>query len=225
MRCHCDNAMSLSLEAIMAYSWPFAAVDDRYLVTFKGTLCGQLVMSTFWYRLTLMFAAPTVNDIMNGLYNKLIAANNLRQRYLEVCPANYSLDETWIQRIRPTRLVKNVYTENLNGLWSDDAQTGNTAAVIERRGVQAARNAVSTLHVPASSEPSAVSNGLITTAYKSGLQTLANIVATSPVLASGDILEPVIDNGIGAGNYTQIGSAFPQSTFRVMRRRTVGVGK
>lgn len=208
----------------MPYTYPTAAVDDRYLVTYVGTLNGQRIMSTFWYRLDTIFGAPDKGQIMDGMRAQLIVPNGHRQRYLEAAPANYTLKETWIQPIRPTRYVKKIYGDTLLGLWSQNADTSNVAAVIERRGVKASKKAVSVLHMPVSTNVNAMASGDITLAYKVTLIALSAQIESQLVLVGGHIVKPVIDNGTAVTAYNEVQSAFPQDTIRVMRRRTVGLG-
>ena len=208
----------------MPYAYPAAQVADRLIVTYVGDLLNQRIMSTFWYGISSLIGVPTLGDVMDELRAKLITANNLRDDYLSCCPPQYTLNETWVQFVRPTRYVKKVYVDAQAGTFAGDAHTANIAAVIERRGVTASRKSVSTLHVPCPTANSAITGGSITAGYATPLADLATQVATQVTTATGYVLDPVIDNGVGGTNFTAIGLAFPQTTVRVMRRRTVGLG-
>jgi len=202
------------------------AVGDRVMVTFRGTLAQQHILSTFWYGVSAITGVVNQTDAFTALRASLVAGGGLRPDYLACCPTNYTLDYIWIQNIRPTRWGKFTFGDNSPGTWAADAPTANTSGVITRRGDLAIRKAVSTLHVPISSTADVMADGLLTPAFKTPMTALAVEVIKS-ITTAGTVVTyfPVIDNGPGGADFQVITSAFVQETARVMRRRTVGLGE
>lgn len=204
--------------------WPNTAVGDRYLVSFVGVLAGQRIMSTYWYRVQELGAVVTVEECMDALNDRL-AAGDLVPTYLACVPTNYVLAEIWIQRIRPSRLLKGVYTYTQNGT-NGTANTANVSGVITRRGLPGTRSAISSLHLPMADIAANSVAGILTENMQDFLNAHAAEVEMRIVTQAGPLIvwDPIIDNGDGAQSYTPIATAFAEDTTRVMRRRTVRYG-
>lgn len=205
-------------------------VNDKYLVTYRGSLCGQTLLSTFWYSLTAAGPIANVDNAYDALLAGMTIAGGLKDDFLGVCPNNYTLDEVWIQKVYDARVMKKVYALALAGSHGVDAPTANLAAVITRRGELANRRNVSTLHCPLPDASIVCTDGLITDAgYKTDLGDLAAEIKkdiTPPAPWAGSTFKPVVfQPGPPPGpmtNYIVQTVISPQA--RVMRRRTVGLG-
>ena len=208
----------------MPAPYPPAAVGDRYLVTFHGLLLNQRIMSLFVYGLNTMVGAVTKYTIMSELNNALTGQGKLKEYYLACCPSNYNLVETWVQPIRPTRIAKEVFTDNLPGMWAPAAPTANLSAAITRRALLAGRHRVSTLSVPFPADSTAMNLGFTTVAYQTVLTDLADQLTEPVITAGAHIMDPVIDNGPLITDFTPIEIAYGQTTVRTRHRRTVGLG-
>lgn len=208
----------------MPAPYPPAAVGDRYLVTFHGTLLGQRTMSLFCYGLSTMVGAVTKYTIMSELNTALTGIAALKGLYLKCCPSNYTLVETWVQPIRLTRIAKEIFTDNLPGTWAAAAPTANLSAAVTRRSLAAGRKKVSTLSVPFPADATAMSGGFTTAAYQTVLGALADKLTEQVITASGHVLDPVIDNGPLITDFTPIQLGIQQTTVRTRHRRTVGLG-
>jgi hypothetical protein len=197
------------------------------LVTFVGTLCGQTVMSTFWYELADAGTAITNKEAQDDFVAKIGQAAGLVDKYLAVCPDNYSLDQIWMQEIKPNRVMKAVYPQLLQGQSGFTAPSPNSTWSITRRAEIADRKSVSTLRGPFPVDGAIAVNGLITlNAYLTDLGDLAN--ALKPQIVGpikGAKWNPVIFNPRRVGAVSRpIVQTVVSTEVRVQRRRTVGLG-
>lgn len=204
-----------------------AAVGDRILVTFKGSLLAQIVMNTFVYRITSITGTPNQHDVFDALDTKLKSANNLVPKFMLAVTHDYGLDQIWYQTIAPGRFAKYPVTAvGLIGSFTGESLTANLAGVITRRGDLGNRHNISTLHVPIGTDDNACEEGELTVDLKGALDVLAVQMNSSITLSSPTVgLEPVINNGPNAADYSPITNCFTSSGIRVMRRRTLRVGK
>jgi len=200
-----------------------------YLMTLVGDMDGQICLNTFCYRAQdVGDPTKTINQVASGLNAALSVPDGGGKRfdttYLNLLPAQYDWYETWIQVISPTRYVKDVFAGGGAGTSAIDGHWANSAAVLTRRGEEANRKNISTLHICFPSEAPAVA-GKVPAAYKTDMGDFANQVKATQALAALSVnLVPVIYHKTGTPNYSAIKSVLTQDTVRVMRRRTVGVG-
>jgi len=199
-------------------------LGDKILVTFKGELLGQRILSTFWYQVSALTGTPNTATFATALIAQIKTAGGLRDSFVDVAPQNYSLGEIWAQFIEPTRVVKVIDNTADGGNWPVDADTANVAAVITRRGDLAGRKHVGSLHVPISTDPTAIIAGSLSAALKVKTDALATDIASVQTLAGIGTANPILRNGPLTTDVTVINNAFSQTTVRTMRRRTVGRG-
>lgn len=205
------------------------AVNDIYLITFQGRLSNQVIMSTFWYKMTQLGPEATVLDVYQTLRTQTTAGGALQAKLLNALPVSYGLEQVWFQKIYPTRIMKGVYIDNSVGAFAAPADTANLAAVIERRAEKADRRSVSTLHVPLPNANTIGSEGIITDAlYKNALDALA-LQMVQEIVGAGAVpskFRPIVFNPRALQILTdrEIVQCTTQTTIRVMRRRTVGLG-
>lgn len=225
--CHSfsDNALSLG-ETHMAN----AVVDQVFLVTYRGVLHNQTIMTTYWYQLkTIPAGGGSIIDASNNLATALAVAAGHQETYLWITPSNYLLQEVWIQCVFPTRYRKTVYTRGLPGLSINSSSTTNVSCSIARAGEVAARNTQGGVRIPLS--PDDVTNGNLS----AGMLAIAGSHVTQMKTVLGvapnwvwwpGMLSHVYD---GDGNivqtfFTLTGFVTLQGSARVVRRRTVGLG-
>ena len=202
-------------------------VPSNFLHTFVGTLCDQVIMSTFWWRLIDKGTAVNVLEIEDDFISKINAVGGLTEKYLALCPNNYTLDEIWMQQIWPTRLMKSVYPQGIAGTSGFVASTANLAWAIERRGEVADRRSVGSLRGPIATDPLLIDNGgILNLAYKAAMDALAVVMKTTqttPVKSA--IFNPVVWNPRNAVFLPAvIVQVLPKHTVRTSHRRTVGLG-
>jgi hypothetical protein len=205
------------------------AVNQKYLLTFVGRLNGQTVLNTFWYDLFTVGPAASVEAVYDVIDAQVFAGGGLQQKFLAVCPDNYTLEQKWIQLIWPTRIMKRVLASNTAGTWLNGADTPNLASVITRRAEIADKHSVSTLHIPLPDPAVILTEGVITNApYLAALQALAAEMKDDLVGpgAPATTLRPVIFNPAQEAppSTRYIVQTVVNTTSRVMRRRTVGLG-
>lgn len=195
-------------------------------ITFDGQLCGQLILNSFCYQLTTRDPTKDVVDETAALYTRVTQANGVQKRFLNVVPPSYEMNNIIIQMVAPTRLRSTKIGVGVFGLSAFDANTANTAMVVTREGDFASRKAQSSLHIPYSNLDNTNTDGTISAGLLSGLNLLAAQMILTLVGAGTSEWTPVIRNKpFTAINATTITGAFGQKTIRIMRRRTVGVGK
>jgi len=206
------------------------AIGNIALVTARGTLAGQQILSTFHYRCTSLgssFGTPTQTAMAELIGAIVDPAISLHSRLIDVMPSNYTLNRWTAQVIQPVRYaeVKGTVLDT-TGASGAIASTANIAAVITRRGVLGNRSNVGSLHLPYPDALTETTTGVISAAFLADLDLLAaNMRQTLTLTPSTIVFAPVLYNKGKTPNYTDITASFAQSTIRVMRRRTVGVGR
>lgn len=204
----------------MSYS-----IGDKTLVSFRGTLFGQRIINTFWYQLSLVTGTPDETAFNNAFHSVLNAPAGCIEKFLDCMPSQYLLNEVWIQKIESFRVVANKYLHSNPGTFSQDTATANLAACITRRGAAASRHNVSSLHLVYPSLDTGALSGSISPAWGTAATAFLPFVAQSYVVGSLGTMSPIINNGPGAIAVSPIVMAFLQTTLRVMRRRTLGLGE
>lgn len=202
------------------------AVGQYYRVTHDLTMMSQRLMNTFNYRLDTV-GTETDNEAL-GIAMRLVlnAAGRLRAKYLLAIPPQVTLANTWIQTLWPTRMRKQTFVDALPGTLAGIASSANTAASIERNGDRASRHDIGRIQLPAANDTGSITNGVITAAgYLAALNALGLEMITTITTAGGSVLRPVLLRTPVDGSFSYVIGGTVQTTLRVMRRRTVGVGK
>lgn len=199
-------------------------LGDKILVTFVGELLGQRVMNTFWYQVSAITGTPNTSTFATALITQLKTAGGLMDSYLDCIAQNQSLDQIWAQFIEPTRVVKTINLPAESGTWPVDADTANVSGVITRRGDLAGRKHIGSLHVPISTDPTAIIAGSLSAALKVKFDALATDVGSTQVLSGIGTCNPILRNGPLTTDVTVITATVTQTTVRTMRRRTLSVG-
>lgn len=224
MRCHYDNALTRVRRNEMAAAF----AGQVYLVTLNGLLANQRTMNTFTYvvenvpaggadQIAVYAALETFFELPAGIINK----------FLDCCPDNYLLENMTIQAIGPgDRLVKTTALQALNGTFGFAAETANVAGVITRTTEKAGRSQVSSLHIPVGASSDWMANGVMIPGWITAASALCLLLDDQIGVVPNLTLDPVIAHGVEVGDPVpdQIIKAVPQTTARVMRRRTVGLG-
>jgi len=203
-----------------------AAVNlgDKILVTFVGELLGQRIMNTFWYQVSAITGTPNTATFGSALITQIKTAGGLMDSYLDCIAQNQSLDQIWAQFIEPTRVVKSINLPAEAGTWPVDADTANISGVVTRRGDLAGRKNIGSVHVPVSTDPTAIIAGSLSAALKAKFDAFATDVGSVQTLAGIGSCNPIIRNGPLTTDVTVITSTVAQTTVRTMRRRTLSVG-
>lgn len=204
---------------------PSISVGDKILVSFRGTMCNSQIISTFWYQISTLGSNVDYSANMSALRTSIAVANGLQAKFLACCPPEYVLLEMWLQRVDPTRYVSAKFSVVQDGTYGQHATTANLSAVITRRGDGANRKNLSSLHIPYSNEDPGITNGTVAATMLAAMDALTPLMVFSLVGTAGSTFNPIIRNGPANIDSTIITQAFSQDTVRVMRRRTLRIGK
>lgn len=204
---------------------PSISVGDKFLVSLRGQMCNSQIISTFWFQCSTLGTNVDYAANMNALWTALNGASGLKAKFLACCPPEYVLLEAWLQKVDPTRLVSVKVSVVADGTYGEHATTANLAAVITRRGDGAQRKDLSSLHLPYANEDPGITNGTVAANMLTAMDTLATQMVFSVTATPGSTFNPVIRNGPLSTDVTLITQAFSQDTVRVMRRRTLRIGK
>jgi hypothetical protein len=201
-------------------------LNDIYLLTIKSTWHGQTILSTFPYKVTALPAGP-IN--VTGSYGAVAVAFNAvgapnLNNYRASVPPQLTMDELWVQSVQPTRFVKFISALGTAGTFPQASNTANLAGVIERRGEQANRHNVGSLHVPLANLDPGASAGTISAAFLGAASALASSLQTPMSPAVGWTMTPCLFSKTLTTAAPVIFSTKVQQTIRTMRRRTVGLG-
>jgi len=206
---------------------PVANVNDKLLISFRGTVYGQRIINTFAYNLSGVAPFTSWTDLITSLNTALIGAGRLRQKFLACSITSYTLDTIRYQVLFPTRYVAVDFPQVAQiGTLGSDAFTANTAVTITRRGQTANRQNISSLHIVGANDSALADQGVLKAAYKTPLGVLGLELLTAYLLDAGATqLDPIIFHRTSPSLVTGITQTLTQDTLRVMRRRTVRVGE
>lgn len=195
----------------------------------RGVHFGQQTLNIFHYAVTQV---STTGDLINELDDFLtvfagLGAGTFRTNFIACMPETYNLTEIRAQQVSliRSRSTSIIVAGGQQGLKSP-AISANISASITLQTDRGGRTQVGGKRM-ATGGTDEVQNGLITPAHQVSLSAFcSNILAPINVAIGAGQYTPVIwHRGAGATVSDPITSAFPQNTARVMRRRTVGVGK
>lgn len=201
---------------------PYEIPDGSLLeATVKGSLAGQVTMSVFHYKLTNTFGVPDGEATINSFHTEWGGNFDFFGAYKECCSNELTFTELvyqWIYPIRYRRVTKPLVGQA--GTIVETSEPPNVAQVVTKVGERAGRHYVGTVHIPGLPKANN-GNGLLVEQQLTLLTTFGGLVATA---AQNGTLVPVIFNRSQPQDSPRIIDAFPQSTVRIMRRRTVGLG-
>lgn len=210
--------------------------NDVCLVTIRGVLLDQVVMTTLAYR-----HAPGSVVITNGaaflddMFANLDQAGDVLEDLVGALPGNMGEILVDLQWVYPIRYRKKTYTPTINLGQGSDTTISNIAAVITVAGEQASRRTIANKHIPISQLD--VEAGQLTAGYAAVLEAYKTQILADLLPVAGHPMEPIIW-GPPKAAYTKCGKDYPalpalrtdivtaviQDTSRVMRRRTLRLG-
>lgn len=205
-------------------------LGELWELRLKGRLNAQDIITVAHYRVTVITPPVAVVALNAALQTQAKLAGGFGFQALPALPANYAGISVDCQRVFP--LTER--SANSGSAWdvagaSPNADTSNVAQVITRRTARAGRSEISTGHLPCPTTSDSIVGGELTPDQTTELTKWIACQSLPIVLGGiGVTLEPVIwHRGIPIeGRYSSfITSAIVQPTVRVMRRRTVGIGK
>lgn len=200
-------------------------------VTIHGTLFGQQIKTKFYYE---CLVTSTQNDPVTACTTfagswKAGAVSPFLS-FLAVCPQEYNADQVTCQLIAPVRFRAGVNNVNLPGINVETCTTSNQSAVITRAAIWSGRPFVGSIHIPGLAGTNML-DGQLTAAFK----VLCGTVASKMLNIFTDLADGTTEARPVLYHYRKppllqlppsaLFTAFTQPTARVMRRRTIGVGK
>lgn len=199
--------------------------NDILAVTLKGTLFGQTVLSTFHYRVLVGSVETTYIPAAQAFADAFSAGvDNPTLAMLAAQSPQYTLDSIRVQRLFPARETYVDSPVGLPGTNANACTASNVAATISKRGPLANPHNKGGVHIPGVSALNATAG-----VWDAPFLTLLNEVALRMraiynVPLSLSQSEMVIFNKGNPNISTTMVATTPQTTVRVSRRRTVGVG-
>lgn len=201
---------------------PYAVPQGGILeVSIKGRFENQVCLSVMHYKIDS--AGGTADgdlaiDTFDAAFN---AAGSFVGFYLAACHADYVCDQVVYQWIKPTRFRR--VTKNpigANGAVAGAKMPPNVSFAISKLGIHATRHGRGTLHMPA--VPSAhVVGGTLSVA--GGLAYLPIAQGVSQTFLAGSFIPVLLNRGNFALSEDVVNGRV-ETTSRVQRRRTVGLG-
>lgn len=207
-------------------SLPAPVGGEVFLVTIRSQLFGQMVLATYKYQITGIGSEGDIGTLAANLFAKLNVVNGLIDTYRKCAPPAQLFLECWIQVIFPVRYRKFVFNLIGTGSYSDDTVITNLAATITRTGDQANKHNRGSLHLVYPSEDPGTAAGTISGPFKVVMDSHRVQMLLLQITTGSTNLTPGLMKAKATAitDFVPITSTISQTTVRVMRRRTVGVG-
>lgn len=208
-------------------------LNDIVQLSMRGVIAGQRIIMVRTYRCSAPSSSTTTyTEDMQALIAKVSsdALGGIRGRYLSLLPTAFTLSDIRAQVIYPTRRVLVSTTQTgQNGSNEGSGNVTNLAGVITFRTALSGRKQVSNVHIgPIPSD--VISAGSLDAAYRLPMTELKDLLVAVLTPTGFDVASwtPCIYHRTGATpalRSDDILTGVVQTTARVMRRRTVGVGE
>ncbi len=205
---------------------PGLNTGDILQIQYRGTLFGQRVINSLHYR---VYASSTTEsyvqaciDVGFAMYNGVITPG---LALADAQAPEYNLDAIRVQKVNGIRGRYVDYQVNQPGVHAGECTTANVAAVITKRTDTASRRGLGSIHIPGI--PSVGYSGAkLTAAYKLKIDAVsARLINPFTVPAETTACQPILWAKLTDPVYRVLTGTFVQTTLRVMRRRTFGVGE
>lgn len=204
---------------------------DLLVTTFRGTLFGQRVMTSYgWVCTSSTSANPTLSD--QAALTDAIGTNTgttLLSTYLDCLSPSVMVDEVWAQKVWPTRQIRTIRVVAQNGNAGLNDGVSNVAAVISRGTEFGGRSQISNLHLPGPPTDLELTAGLWSAAYRAvlGAHAAESYDQITVAVPGGTFVlnGTIIHRNLLPGAHTRISRHMVNPAARVMDRRTVGHGE
>lgn len=193
-------------------------------IQFEGRHAGQKVMTIMSWRYTGE-ASEDGPTLINEIEGQVIGAAGLFDQWLDCLSEDVIDCFRSYQWVNPVRYAYMSFVDDplKTGQVAEPALPPNVSQAVTRRALLAGRRMVSTLKLPGV-PASQVVNGVLTDAQQGRLSSFGQVSIQQMVLASGNIMVPIPYSVTGWGEAEVLILQHAQSTVRIMRRRTVGLG-
>lgn len=192
--------------------------------TIQGELANQLVMNEFHY-VTSGSSAPDIDIFMSAVNTTLVGVGKLFDTWTAYVNNALVNIKTRVQVIYPVRYAyKEFVNTTTTGAGLGLPAPPNVSCVFTRRGVDAGRGNVGTTHLPGINLND-ISNGRVTAGAQTNIGTIAaQAIATVASGIAGVNLIPILYKRSAPGSSVPPKTYIVQTTTRIERRRTVGLG-
>jgi len=205
---------------------PVVAIGDRVLVSFVGRLFGQRFINTFWYKVRLTSGDPEYAEMAPALNAFLQTAGELKTKWLNCVTNSAEMTQIWVQTVAPQRLRKWSFESIANGAFDGAASTPNVQASITRVGQYAGRQYVGGIRIPIGTGAECSIEGIISNDLYDLMIILGAAMKEEINVLGGDVtLTPQVGAAGDLTDTKDMEDFLVQTTTRVIRRRTVGLGE
>lgn len=205
---------------------PYIIPDRAILqVQFEGRLCNQQVMTVMTYRITPTFGEEGPN-LITEIEAKVGAAGELFEKWQDCLSEDVTSLTRSYQWIKPERFAYEVFVDDpqrVGGIALPSLPPNDSQAVT-RRSFETGRKTTSTLKLPGLPIDKVVA-GFLTDDQLTRLSIFGVKSCQTITLLSGAVLYPTPFGGAGWDESPTLTMNYPHNTTRIMRRRTVGLGK
>lgn len=193
-------------------------------VVIRSRLAAQRQMTVLHFRITEMSAPADQFNILETIDDRLAAADGIYDAIANVSGNDCEFDEVQLQWVHPFRYAYRRFASMpLIGQYDGACFPPNVAATITKKGVEAGRHSLGSVHLP--NVPSgSVNEGLFVAPVFDLYTTLATRLKTPYTLATTGVITPVIYNKLAPAASKTVETTVFQPEVRVQRRRTVGLG-
>lgn len=198
-------------------------------LSFRGTLFNQRLLNVRHYEVSVEGTIPGITASLEALMNEIDngGPNDMVTPYLNCCGPEFVLDELRLQVVKAVRSRPVSRAVGAAGTFGSVVTAPNVSGVITLYTNLATRRGQGALHMPGLAVE-AYAGGDLTAPYQVNLQAFATAVTQtiSPAVGGGTYVPVIYHRDLtGALAGDAIINFTIQDTLRVMRRRTVGVGK
>lgn len=205
--------------------------NDLIIVTFRGTLFGQRVMTTYGWVCTSSTSSNSTLSDQASLTDAIgtDTGTTLLTTYLACLSPSVTVDQVWAQKIFPVRQIRTIRAINMTGTAGINDGASNIAAVISRGTEFGGRSQISNLHLPGPPTGTELVAGQWQDGYKTtlGLHAAESYDQITVAVTGGSFVlnGAIIHRNGPPGSYNRISRHMVNPVARVMDRRTVGHGE
>jgi len=205
---------------------PKIVVGDIAQVIINSKVNGQTCLNVLHYKCELMDPALTYAEAMDQLMTKVGGPSPSVVSYMSLAMAsNCQVESIRAQRVSPLRDIYIAQAIGLPGVLAVPANLPNVAGVITKQTEKAGRGRQGSFHL-AGMPPADFVDGSLTVPAVNRLQTIADQLQANVLVGATVKWVPgtISPQAALAERFHPLFECFPQTTARVMRRRTVGLG-
>lgn len=203
---------------------------DIIQVVFRTIVQEQTCLNVLHFKITQPVGQPSFTSDMELLFTCVdpATAGSVGQTFRSAIATNATIQDITLQRVSPTRDFYMRFPIGLAGISTvGECTATNVSGVITKQSEKPGRGRSGSFHIPGIGQ-NGYSAGRLTNAYR------AEILPLQDALKE-DLIDPVTSDHLGVPGmfhpsaplgqqFQQVVATSIQSTLRVMRRRTVGVG-